>query len=80
MYTVVKAPDERLRVKTKLVKKVGPALAEIIKNMIKTTLTFKDPEGVGLASTQIGNDERYFVGLIGGDKLQPFINTQITWM
>lgn len=79
MYTVVKAPDARLRVKTKLVKKISPALSDIIKNMIKTTLSFKDPEGVGLASTQIGNEERYFVGLIGGKTLKAFINPQITW-
>lgn len=80
MFTVVKAPDAKLRVKTKLVKKISPALSEIIKRMIKTTLSFKDPEGVGLAATQIGNDERYFVGMIGGKDLKPFINPQITWM
>lgn len=80
MFTVVKAPDSKLRVKTKLVKKIGPALSNIIKDMIKTTLSFKDPEGVGLASTQIGKDERYFVGMIGGKKLKAFINPQITWM
>lgn len=82
MYKVVIAPDARLRVKTRPVKKFKPALAEIIREMIKTTLSFKDPEGVGLASTQIGNDERYFVGKIGSeeDNLKGFINPQITWM
>lgn len=86
MYKVVIAPDARLRVKTRIVKKFGTALQDIIKEMVKTTLSFKDPEGVGLASTQIGNDERYFVGMIGNEegedkiKLKAFINPQIIWM
>lgn len=80
MYKVVLAPDARLRVKTKLVKKIKSSLSDIIREMIKTTLSFRDPEGVGLASTQIGNDERYFVGMIGGKKLKAFINPQITWI
>ncbi len=82
MYKVVIAPDARLRVKTRLVKKFKPGLADIIREMIKTTLSFKDPEGVGLASTQIGNDERYFVGKIGPEEnnLKGFINPQILWM
>lgn len=61
MYQVVQAPDQKLRVKTKLVKKITTEHQKIIKEMIKTTLTFVDPEGVGLASTQIGKDEQYFV-------------------
>lgn len=77
---VVKAPDQRLRIQTKPVKKISNGLAQIIKEMIKTTLSFKDPEGVGLASTQIGNEERYFVGKIGGENLVAFINPQITWI
>lgn len=58
---VVKAPDQRLRVKTKPVKKISPALMQQIKEMIKLTNTFVDPEGVGLAATQVGEDEQYFV-------------------
>ncbi|MBI2018884.1 peptide deformylase [Candidatus Daviesbacteria bacterium] len=58
---VVKAPDPRLRVKTKPVKKINQALKNILKQMIKLTQTFKDPEGVGLAATQIGLDGRFFV-------------------
>lgn len=85
MFAVVKAPDPRLRIKTKNVKKVNPALLQTLKEMVKTTLSFKDPEGVGLASTQIGHSERYFVGMIGKGKnkdkkpLKAFINPQITW-
>ncbi len=58
---VVKAPDSRLRVKTKQVKKINPALLSTLKEMTKLTLTFKDPEGVGLASTQVGLEESFFV-------------------
>ena len=58
---VVKAPDSKLRVVTKNVKKINPALLSILKDMVKLTKTFKDPEGVGLASTQVGLTERYFV-------------------
>lgn len=58
---VVHAPDTRLRFKTKPVKKITPQLLQTIKEMIKLTKTFIDPEGVGLASTQIGENEQYFV-------------------
>ena len=79
MFTVVRAPDNRLRVKTKPVKKISSALLQTLKEMIKTTLSFKDPEGVGLAATQIGATERYFVGKIFGEVLKAFINPQITF-
>lgn len=58
---VVHAPDTRLRFKTKTVKKITPQLLETIKEMVKLTKTFIDPEGVGLASTQIGENEQYFI-------------------
>lgn len=83
MFTVVKAPDPRLRIKTKLVKKISPVLLQTFKEMVDTTLSFHDPEGVGLAATQIGKDERYFIGMIGDKedekKLTAFINPQINW-
>lgn len=58
---VVHAPDPKLRIQTKPVKKITPALLDTLKQMIKLTKTFKDPEGVGLAATQVGLKERYFV-------------------
>lgn len=61
MYKLVLAPDNRLRVKTKPVKKFGDKYKNIIKGMIELTKAFIEPEGVGLASTQVGNDEQYFV-------------------
>lgn len=64
---IVKAPDPRLRVKTKPVKKINPGLLKTLKDMVKLTKTFKDPEGVGLASTQVGLEESFFVAKNGKD-------------
>lgn len=58
---VVKAPDPKLRVQTKPVKRINQSLKSTLKEMVKLTKTFKEPEGVGLASTQIGLDESFFV-------------------
>ena len=73
---VVKAPDPRLRIKTKPVKKINSSLVNSLKQMIKLTKTFKDPEGVGLASTQIGLEERFFV-LKNNKKFISVINPKI---
>ncbi len=74
---VVQAPDNRLRVVTKPVKKITPALLETLKQMVKLTKTFKDPEGVGLASTQIGLDEQFFVSLQEDDSFKAYLNPKI---
>lgn len=58
---VVNAPDQRLRLKTKPVKKINNALLNTLKEMVKLTKTFKDPEGVGLAATQVSLEESFFV-------------------
>lgn len=62
---VIIAPDPRLRIKTKPVKKITPNLLGTIREMVKLTKSFTDPEGVGLASTQIGKEERFFVAKNG---------------
>jgi|SRR3989344_6522514 len=61
---VIHAPNPLLRIQTKPVKKITPGLYQITKDMIKLTKTFKDPEGVGLASTQVGLDGAFFVALL----------------
>ncbi len=61
---VIQAPDERLRIKTKLIKKITPVLLQTTTEMVKLTKTFVDPEGVGLAATQIGENGRYFVAKV----------------
>lgn len=58
---LVTAPDPRLKIKTKLVKKIDQKLKITLQEMIKLTKAFKDPEGVGLASTQVGLEGSFFV-------------------
>lgn len=70
-------PDQFLRKVAKPVNKYDKKLEQQIKNMISTLLSAKDPEGVGLAATQVGIDKRIFVVRIGG-KPEVFINPQIT--
>lgn len=65
---VVKAPDPRLKIQTKPVKKINQSLKKTLLEMIKLTKTFKDPEGVGLASTQVGLSERFFVARLAEDE------------
>lgn len=62
---IITAPDQRLRVKTKPVKKVTPDVVKIAREMIKFAKSFTDPEGVGLSTNQIGREERFFVGKLG---------------
>ena len=71
---VIKAPNPKLRVKTKLVKKITSRLLQTLKEMIKLAKAFKDPEGVGLASTQIGLEEQFFVALNGNPPAGGFIS------
>lgn len=73
---VIKAPDPKLRIQTKPVKKINSGLHQTLKEMIKLTRSFKDPEGVGLASTQVGLEEAFFVAK-NGQKFQSFINPKI---
>lgn len=73
---IVKAPDPRLRTKTKLVKKITLELLELAKEMIKFASSFEDPEGVGLSTNQIGRTERFFVAKIG-PTFAPFFNPEI---
>lgn len=58
---VVKAPDSRLRIKTRQIKKITPDLLKTAEEMVKLTESFTDPEGVGLATTQVGREEKFFV-------------------
>lgn len=68
---VIKAPDARLRVKTKPIKKINQSLLNTLSQMIKLTKTFTDPEGVGLAATQIGLEGRFFVARLHDSKQNP---------
>ena len=58
---VIIAPNPVLRAQTKSVKKITSGLLNILKEMVKLTKTFKDPEGIGLAANQVGLTERFFI-------------------
>src|SRR3989338_11271333 len=83
MLSVIKAPDAKLRVKTKPVKKINQTLKDTLKEMVKLTKTFKDPEGVGLAANQVGLEESFFVVKNGpptgetGEKFIKVINPKL---
>jgi len=74
---VVKAPDTKLRVQTKVVNQITPAIKNIIEQMVKLTKTFVDPEGVGLASTQVGLDGQFFVSKMEDETFKAFFNPRI---
>lgn len=74
---LVKAPDKRLRIKTKPVKKITPQLIKTTKDMIKLTKTFVEPEGVGLASTQVGLKEQLFVAKQNDGTFKSYFNPKI---
>lgn len=73
---VIIAPDNRLRVQTKPVKKIE-ALKKTIEQMVGLTKTFVDPEGVGLASTQVGLDGKYFVAKQKDGSFKAYFNPKI---
>lgn len=77
LMRVVQAPDPKLRVNTKIIKKITPELLKLTNQMIKLTKTFVDPEGVGLASTQVGEDGAYFVGIRKDNKFKSYFNPEI---
>lgn len=68
---VVIAPNPALRVQTKPVKKITPGLLQTTKDMIKLTKSYHDPEGVGMASTQVGLDGQFFVALLQQEPKKP---------
>lgn len=74
---VIIAPNSKLRVQTKPIKKVSSELIKTARQMIKLTKTFIDPEGVGLASTQIGQNGQYFVAKDNSGKFKVFFNPKI---
>lgn len=71
MLQVVKAPDPRLKIQTRPVKKITQGTLNTLKEMIALTKTFKDPEGVGLAATQVGLEDRFFVARLHDAKGVP---------
>ena len=78
MSTIFVAPNPVLRQTSKEITKLDKKVLLIIKDMQKTLLAAKNPEGVGLAAPQIGLPLRIF--LVRPDIHKPpliFINPQI---
>lgn len=73
---VVLAPNPILREKAKLVKKTTPELLKTVREMVKLTESFKDPEGVGLAAPQVGLSRAFFIAKLG-KKFELFVNPKI---
>lgn len=73
---VLVTPDPFLRKVAKAVVKYDKKLEKQISELIITLKSATDPEGVGLAATQVGLDKRLFLVTIAG-KPEVFINPKI---
>lgn len=73
---ILTTPNDFLRKKAKPVKKLDQKTIKQVKQMIKTLISATDPQGVGLAATQVGIDKRIFILLLQ-EKPHIFINPQI---
>jgi len=60
LLEILKSPDPRLRQKGSPVE-AEPGVQELVQNLKETLLAQKDPEGVGLAATQVGRTERVII-------------------
>ncbi|PIZ24852.1 peptide deformylase [Candidatus Collierbacteria bacterium CG_4_10_14_0_8_um_filter_43_86] len=70
---ILVTPDKFLRIKAKPVVSYDKKLEKQISEMIKILKSSKDPEGVGLAATQVGLDRRLIIVFLNG-KPEIFIN------
>jgi peptide deformylase len=68
---IVTHPDPRLRVKTRTVTSFDVHLQTLIDDMFETM--YKSDHGVGLASTQVGEDMRLAVIDVSPDKTDPLV-------
>lgn len=74
---VLTTPDPFLRHTAKTVNQLDPKTIDQVKQMIVTLKAAKDPEGVGLAATQVGIDKQIFVLIIKKNNPEVFVNPQI---
>jgi len=63
---ILTTPDNFLHQKALPVEKLDKKLKEQIAQMIETLKSAKDPEGVGLAATQVGLNRRLFIVFFNG--------------
>lgn len=73
---VLKAGHSTLRETSKPVKKVDKEVKELIRDLKDTLVVQEDPEGVGLAAPQIGENLRIFV-MRHNKKLKTIINPEV---
>jgi len=58
---IVKVPNKVLTTETKPIKKIDAKIRKLIKDMEETLVVQTDPEGVGLAGTQVGVNLALFI-------------------
>jgi len=73
---IIDTKDARLKTKSKEVKSVDKKVLGIVADLVDTLRAQNDPEGVGLASPQIGKNLRIFV-MEKGKKLLTIINPKV---
>lgn len=73
---ILTTPNPFLRKVAKPIKKLDKKLEKEIADLVSTLKKATDPEGVGLAATQVGLEKRLFVVAISG-KPEVFINPKI---
>ncbi len=73
---ILVTPHKFLRITAKPVIVYDKKLEKQISDMVQTLQSAKDPEGVGLAATQVGIDRRLFIVTLSGHP-EIFINPKI---
>jgi peptide deformylase len=73
---ILRSGDPRLRKPCKPVKKIDKKVISIINDLKDTLKVQKDPEGVGLAANQIGENLRVFA-MVDKNKIRIIINPEI---
>jgi peptide deformylase len=75
---IVTTPDPVLTAPTKKVEKIDGRIKKLVRDMEKTLVVQKDPEGVGLAAPQVGVNLSLFIIKAGKKKpVQVFINPRV---
>jgi peptide deformylase len=74
---ILTTPDPKLRRVAKSVESLDKKLTEQIAEMIKSLKSAKDPEGVGLAATQVDINRRLFIISFNGTP-EIFINPKLS--
>lgn len=73
---ILRSGDPRLRKPCKLVNKIDKKVLSVIQDLKDTLEIQKDPEGVGLAANQIGENLRIFA-MLDGKKIRIIIDPEI---